>query len=221
MMYDSNNNIEGGVMTRRQQKAFTSSKDSITKHAISRLARVAGVKSLNGLIYEELRLVSVVFLEDVLSKAIAMTEHSRRKILSREDVLEGLRLENYPMYGTGEESSRENCKIYMTPSEKNGTKKTTRAKPGERAIREIKFYQQRFGDCVHIPKLVIERLVKEIGGSHISTLKYEADAIGVLHYALESYLVKLLQDAQLVAIHAKRESVQPKDVQLIRNLRRT
>lgn len=215
------NNEGGAIMPRRRDKTTYGSRETITKHAITRLARLAGVKSLNGLIYEELRGVSVVFLEDVLSKAIAFTEHARRKTLSREDVLEGLRLENYPMYGTGQESDRDNCKVYQTQSEKQGTLKTTRAKPGERAIREIKFYQQNFGDCVHIPKLVIERLVKEIASYHKDDLKFEADAIGVIHFALESFLIKLLQDAQLVAIHAKRESVQPKDVQLIRNLRRS
>jgi histone H3/H4 len=193
-MYEmANENSESRVIT---------SKDSITKHAISRLARIAGVKALSGLIYEELRIISVAFLEDVLSKAIDITEHSRRRTLSREDVLEGLRLENYPV-GTGQESSKEHCKIYVSPP----------------AIKEIKFYQPRFGDRVHIPKLVVERVVKEIGGQQKSALKYEADAIGILHFALESYLVKLLQDAQLVAIHAKRESVQPKDVHLVITLR--
>jgi histone H3/H4 len=170
------------------------SKNAITKHAISRLARVAGVKSLSGLSYEELRLISAVFLENVLSKSIAFTEHAKRKMLSRDDVLEGLRLEDYPIYESGQPSG-----------------KTTKSKPEERAIREIKY----------IPKLVIERVVKEIGHSYKTNIKFESNAIRLLHFALESYLVKLMQDAQLLAIHAKRESVQPKDIQLVRTLRRT
>lgn len=174
--------------------AIETQKHTITKHAVSRLARVAGVKSLNGFVYEEVRNITIEFLKDILSIAVGLTERAGRKMLSKEDVLEGLRLENYP--------DKSNC---ITLSN----------------CREIKYYTNNSNSCVYIPKLVIERLVKSIGALHKNDLKYEADAIGVAHVALESFIGKLLQDSQRVAIHAKRESVQPKDIELVRNLRRS
>ena len=39
-------------------------------------------------------------------------------------------------------------------------------------------------------------------------------AIDALHEALEDYLVTLLEDANLLAIHARRVTVQPRDIQL-------
>ena len=39
-------------------------------------------------------------------------------------------------------------------------------------------------------------------------------AVDALHEAVESYLVNLLEDANLLAIHAKRVTVQLRDIQL-------
>lgn len=44
-------------------------------------------------------------------------------------------------------------------------------------------------------------------------------AIGALQEASEAYLVQLFEDTNLAAIHAKRVTIQPKDMQLARRLR--
>ena len=43
-------------------------------------------------------------------------------------------------------------------------------------------------------------------------------AIDALHEASEDYLVTLLEDANLLTIHAKRVMVQPRDIQLARRI---
>ena len=40
-----------------------------------------------------------------------------------------------------------------------------------------------------------------------------------LHEAAESYLVGMMEDANLLAIHAKRHTIQPRDIQLARRIR--
>ena len=40
-----------------------------------------------------------------------------------------------------------------------------------------------------------------------------------LHEAAESYLVGMMEDANLLAIHAKRFTIQPRDIQLARHIR--
>ena len=44
-------------------------------------------------------------------------------------------------------------------------------------------------------------------------------AVDALHEASESYLVGMMEDANLLAIHAKRFTIQPRDIQLARRIR--
>ena len=50
-------------------------------------------------------------------------------------------------------------------------------------------------------------------------LRWQANAIKALHSAAEDYLISLLEDANLLAIHAKRVTVQARDIQLARRIR--
>ena len=56
----------------------------ITKPAIRRLARRGGVKRISGLIYEEVRGVLKIFLENVIRDAVTYTEHAKRKTINME-----------------------------------------------------------------------------------------------------------------------------------------
>ena len=49
--------------------------------------------------------------------------------------------------------------------------------------------------------------------------QWTAGAVDALHEAVEDYLVTLLEDANLLAIHARRVTVQPRDIQLARRIR--
>ena len=44
-------------------------------------------------------------------------------------------------------------------------------------------------------------------------------AMDALHEAAESYLVGMMEDANLLAIHAKRYTIQPRDIQLAHRIR--
>ena len=44
-------------------------------------------------------------------------------------------------------------------------------------------------------------------------------AVDVLHEAAEDYLITLMEDANLLAIHARRTTIQPRDIQLARRIR--
>jgi histone H3 len=41
-----------------------------------------------------------------------------------------------------------------------------------------------------------------------------------LHQSLEAYLVGMFENTQLAAIHAKQVSIQPKDTQLVKRIRK-
>jgi len=52
-----------------------------------------------------------------------------------------------------------------------------------------------------------------------SDLRFQSSAVLALQEASESYLVGLFEDTNLCAIHAKRVTIMPKDMQLARRIR--
>ena len=98
-----------------------------------------------------------------------------------------------------------------------GLKKPHRFRPGTVALREIKRYQK--STELLIKRLPFQRLVKEIAQNYKSDLRFQASAVIALQEATESYMVSLFQDTNLCAIHAKRVTIMPKDMQLARRIR--
>ena len=98
-----------------------------------------------------------------------------------------------------------------------GLKKPHRFRPGTVALREIKRYQK--STELLIKRLPFQRLVREIAQNYKSDLRFQASAVIALQEAAESYMVSLFQDTNLCAIHAKRVTIMPKDMQLARRIR--
>ncbi|EJU03035.1 histone-fold-containing protein [Dacryopinax primogenitus] len=98
-----------------------------------------------------------------------------------------------------------------------GVKKPHRFRPGTVALREIRRYQK--STELLIRKLPFQRLVREIAQDFKTDLRFQSSAVMALQEAAEAYLVSLFEDTNLAAIHAKRVTIQPKDLQLARRLR--
>lgn len=98
-----------------------------------------------------------------------------------------------------------------------GIKKKRRFRPGIVALREIRKYQK--GTELLIRKLPFQRLVREIAGQIKVDLRFTSDAIAALQESSEAFIVQLLEDANLVALHAKRITIMDKDIQLARRIR--
>jgi histone H3 len=98
-----------------------------------------------------------------------------------------------------------------------GVKKPHRYRPGTVALREIRRYQK--STDLLIRKLPFQRLVREIAQDFKSDLRFQGSAVLALQEAAEAYLVSLFEDTNLCAIHAKRVTIMPKDVQLARRIR--
>lgn len=98
-----------------------------------------------------------------------------------------------------------------------GVKKPHRYRPGTVALREIRKYQK--STDLLIRKLPFQRLVKEIGQDFKSDLRFQSTAMLALQEGAEAYLVGLFEDTQMCAIHAKRITIMPKDMQLARRIR--
>ena len=98
-----------------------------------------------------------------------------------------------------------------------GIKKPHRWRPGTAALREIRRYQKNTE--LLIRKLPFQRLVREIAQDFRSDLRFESHAIMAMQEASEAYLTSLFEDTNLCAIHAKRVTIFPKDMQLARRIR--
>jgi len=93
-----------------------------------------------------------------------------------------------------------------------------RCRPGTVALREIRRYQK--STDLLIRKLPFSLLVKELAQIEFKKeYRFQASALLALQEASEAYLVGMFEDANLCAIHAKRVTIQPKDVQLARRIR--
>ena len=92
-----------------------------------------------------------------------------------------------------------------------------RFRPGVMALREIRHYQK--SSALLIRKLPFQRLVREIAQDFKTDLRFQSAAILCLQEAAEAYLVGLFEDTNLCAIHARRVTITPKDLQLARRIR--
>ena len=106
---------------------------------------------------------------------------------------------------------------------KGGVKKCYRYRPGTVALKQIRQYQK--STELLIRKLPFQQLVREIVcDQDVITLplcgkvRFQSAAIMALQEASEAYLVGLFEDSNLCAIHAKRVTIMPKDIQLARRI---
>ena len=92
-----------------------------------------------------------------------------------------------------------------------------RYRPGTVSLRDIRKFKP-LGELL-ISKLPVQRLVLEIAQYYTNLPRFQASAVLALQEAEVAYLVCLIRDAQLCAIHAKRVTLISKDIQFARRIR--
>jgi histone H3 len=107
---------------------------------------------------------------------------------------------------------------------KKSTKSKKRFAPGEAALRDIRKYQASTKTL--LPRSPLIRLMREVAQDLVRTNPYFQDgvrfqhtAIAAIHEAVEAFIVQLFEDSMLCAIHARRVTLQPRDMQLAMRLR--
>jgi histone H3 len=92
-----------------------------------------------------------------------------------------------------------------------------RRRPGQAALREIRKYQK--GTELLIKRAPFKRVVREIMHKFQPGFCIQLPALEALQEASEAYLVGVFEDTNLCAIHAKRVTIMPKDMQLAIRIR--
>ena len=109
-------------------------------------------------------------------------------------------------------SIRAQHKIQKAKQSTGAIKKPHKYRPGTRALMEIRRYQKT--TKLLIRKLPFQRVIREIAQECKSNLRFQSSAIVALQEAAELFLIGLFEDTNLYAIHAKRVTIMPKDIQL-------
>ena len=105
-----------------------------------------------------------------------------------------------------------------------GIKKPHRYRPGTVALREIRRYQK--STDLLIRKLPFQRLAREVlqdlnqpGFRRHDVERFRSTSLLAMQESVEAFSVGLFEDANLCAIHAKRVTIMPKDMQLSLRIR--
>merc|ERR1719318_274435 len=114
-----------------------------------------------------------------------------------------------------------------TRTENNGSPEFGRSpkkrkfRAGTKALKEIRKFQRSCN--LLIPTLPFSRLIREVSqgvlGYNKPEFRFQSAAIMALQEAAEAYITTLFEDTVLCAIHAKRVTIMPKDMQLARRIR--
>ena len=90
------------------------------------------------------------------------------------------------------------------------------------ALREIRRYQRSTENL--IKRTPFQNLIREISqeyricpdgpGTPSVQVRFQSTAIATLQEAAENFIVALFEDVNLLAIHAKRVTIMPRDIQL-------
>ena len=86
------------------------------------------------------------------------------------------------------------------------------------ALKEIRAYQK--STAMLIRKLPFMRLVRQISTDYKTDLRFQRTALEALQLVTEDYLVGLYEDANLLAIHRGRVTINDKDLKLAREIRK-
>ena len=212
----------------------------ISRPALQRLLRRAGVKRINNLVYEKLRDVMKNYMENIIKNIIVFVEHDKRKTIQKEDLAAALEMNGVFLAAglnpnTKKTKSIQSCnskgksgpvkksRIREEGSEENpdrGVKKPHRFKPGTKAIRAIR-YQQKNSDYLAIPKANFERLTREISQKYSSSnLRFSERIVELLQLSVAFFLIDLCTDSYKCTIFAGRDTIHPKDIQLALSIRK-
>lgn len=198
----------------------------ITKPGIKRICRRAGVLRISGQVYEEFRGRMKVFMEDLLKNILTITEHHRRKTVTESDLesalqIVGIYLGAAENPNTNSTFSRVKSRTKSHKEEDGKEAKPHKFKPGTVARRDIR-HQQKHSDSFAFPKANVKRLTREIAQDYTDLdIRFTARFMELFQLVIETFLVKIMEAANLAALHAERQTVYPKDLQLAVKVRRT
>lgn len=231
----------GKTTFKRQRRVLRDGIEGISRPALQRIMRRAGIKRISESTYGELRNVMTHYMKSIIRDMVIFVEHNERKTVQIKDLKASLEMNNIQLAADLNPSSKKNNALQSCQSVgKSGPSKRSkepasapesvpssrtkpyRFRPGTGAIRAIK-YQQKNSDCLSFPKANFDRYTRELTReSHQGDddLRFSDGVLDLFQLVVEDYLVDLCSDAYNLTLFAERDTIQPKDIHLARKLRK-
>lgn len=190
---------------------WINAEQGITKPALRRIMRKAGVLYSSKTIYEELKDVLKVRMRPLLRNVIIIMNNDERKIVRYTDVIHAAEYLGINILGFNGITRK---KVHQRKkSGKTAYSKNNKLVSHDQQLQNANQYK------LEIPFSPFSRLIQKISHELNVKTKYSKPAVMLIHQMMESYLISLMEDVNLCAIHAGRKYVYPKDVQLARRIR--
>lgn len=167
----------------------------ITKPALQRLGYKAGVVRMEGAVHTEARRLLMKFVRELSDKAWAFTDHAKRVTVSGQDVTQALAILGRPGYFSGIKAKK--CEV------PKGVKVETRMRQA-----------QRQNECLTLSMGPFKDLFKAALLRENRAARVTAEAATIAQMASEAYLIDLFAKAQELAMHARRKTLQPRNLNL-------
>jgi histone H3 len=218
----------------RNVKKTVSGGEQIAKPALHRILYRAGVKRVSSLTYQTLRDdILKRKLKEIMKATLLSTEYEKRQTVMEHDVRMALEQAGWRIaVGLNKEAKKtknlEKCdatpkkKKVTKPTEEGEKKKKVKFRAGTVALRKIRYYQKE-SDCLLIPKLNFQRLVKHISREYWNEkenkkLRFKKGVIDIIQVVMEEYLTKIARNSYLLSLHSNRVTLLSIDLKLMQRL---
>lgn len=198
----------------RHRRVLRDNIRGITSPALKRLAsRTGHVRSQSRSAVMAVRNKLKTFLTHVVGDAITYADGARKRTVDEKAVEMALerRSNLFSKKILGSPPSKR-CETYGTHIKKSRSRGGSRsaaggvARPRRKASRSkslrrrIAFYQRQH-DCLHLPKVPVSRLIREISQDFKNDIRWSSKAILLLHYAIELYVESIFHTLGILSIH--------------------
>lgn len=179
--------------------------------SLKRIGYVAGVSRMDATVQPALRKLVTSELEKILKDAVTYMEHARRTTLQLGDLLAAFERRNIRVYG-GEDVELKLCKKY--PTKKTDLEsKQHRFKSGTRALMKIRFYQKQ-SDCFYLSFAPFQEEVRRVISDYKNDVRVSKEVFSALQVHIEAVLIRTLQVANKLQLHANRQTLDERDINL-------
>lgn len=147
---------------------------------------------ISSLIYEEIRTTLIKELNEILSSVIHFFDYSNSKI---------------------KEKDKKVGKKHVYPFLRNIPLILPDLKTCKKSVSKSILLDN---DCFYFPEKSFQKLIKEVAQDYKMGLKFSREALHLIQFEMEQFLYKLLHYAKKEAKHSKRNTIYPKDLQMVK-----
>jgi histone H4 len=180
----------------------------ISRTAIERLAHRSGVRRVTELCYEEMKGIVNSFVWEVLKECLVSAKQANRKSITLTDVLHAVK-ERYLVIR--ESVTDDEVKTCKAPPQGKKQSKIVEDPGMVFHHRLMKFYYKQ-RKCVYISKDNFDKYVATFN----LPKQFTREAMNILHITTEDYIMYICKYAAKVALNARRVSIYPKDIHLVK-----